>query len=107
MSQDDAELIFPVRAIHSLANARNLEWEQFVGRIISTEVTKCEQLAFVLLIARLAGCGSCNSDSFRAMRGCSHCAAQVVRRHRGENQDLFNMFELAKNDIRKFIDKTS
>jgi hypothetical protein len=105
MNQSDTELIFPIRAVHSLVNARNGEWEQFVNHLTSSEVTQIEQLAFVLLIARLAGCGSCNSDSFRAMRGCSHCASQIVRRQRGENQELFNLFNQAKVDVKKFVEK--
>lgn len=107
MNQEDTELIFPTRSIHTLLTARSDDWEKFVKHIISPDVEEYEQLAFVLLVARLAGCGSCNSDSFRAMRGCSHCAVQIVRRYRGEDQDLLILFNQAKIDVKKFVEKSS
>jgi len=53
----------------------------------------------------LAGCVSCNSDSYRAMRGCTQCSCQVVRRYKGDDQQLTQLYEQALLDAKKYLEK--
>ena len=82
MYNSDTEVLFPVRAIPSLKGLRGLKWDELIEHIVN-DANEQEKLAFVLTIVRLAGCNSCNADSFKAMRGCTKCAQQSIRRFRG------------------------
>jgi hypothetical protein len=53
------------------------------------------------MMIQLDGCMTCNADSFRAMRGCTQCANQTVRRFRGTDKELQRMFDKARKDIEK------
>lgn len=99
MYNSDTEVLFPLRAIPELRGIRGSEWDNLIELIISDQVKEIEKLAFVLMIVRLVGCGGCNSDSFRAMRGCTKCAQQSIRRFRGEDIDLIKLYEKAKIEI--------
>jgi hypothetical protein len=50
----------------------------------------------------MAGCVPCETDSYRAMRGCAACAIQTLRRHKGNDDDLLDAFEQALAEVRKF-----
>lgn len=98
MYNSDTEVLFPVRAIPSLKGLKGLKWDELIDYILK-EGNEQEKLAFVLTIVRLAGCNSCNADSFKAMRGCTKCAQQSIRRFRGEDEDLIKLYEKSKIDI--------
>lgn len=99
MYNSDTEVLFPLRVIPDLRGIRGPEWDNLIELIISERVKEIEKLAFVLMIVRLVGCSGCNSDSFRAMRGCTKCVQQSIRRFRGEDRDLIKLYEKAKNEI--------
>ena len=61
-------------------------------------------MAFMLMMVRLNGCVACETDSFRAMRGCPACAHQTLRRYKGEDEELLGLFEQALGDVRKFAE---
>jgi hypothetical protein len=50
-------------------------------------------------MARVDGCSSCNADSFRAMKGCTLCAQDAVRRYRGGERALLKQVEKASEDF--------
>ena len=102
MYNNDTELIFPSRIIADLGGQRGEEWAALINRVCQQEMSSVDHLAFVLMMTRLNGCGSCNSDSFRAMRGCTQCSLQNVRRFRGDDKELLKMYEKARQDIEKF-----
>ena len=99
MYNTDTELIFPSRVIHELRDHRGKTWRDLVDNVDGQEETSLDQLAFVLMMARLDGCTTCNADSFRAMRGCTQCALQNIRRFRGSDRDLAKMFKEARRDL--------
>lgn len=99
MYNSDTELLFPSRVIPTLRDLRGESWRELVDLVDPQEQTSPDQLAFVLMMIRLDGCLTCNSDSYRAMRGCTQCAQQSVRRFRGEDQELQEMFEVARKEI--------
>jgi hypothetical protein len=45
---------------------------------------------------------ACETDSYRAMRGCASCALQTLRRYKGDDQELIEFFEQALGDVRAF-----
>ena len=47
-----------------------------------------EQLAFSLMMIRLDGCLTCETDFYRAMRGCKACARQMLRRFKGTRRGI-------------------
>lgn len=100
----DNALLFPHEVIPSLRNLRGQTWAKLVDRIIKLPETHEETLAFMLLMIRLNGCLACETDSYRAMRGCAACAHQTLRRYKGEDDELIDMFNHALEDIRTFAD---
>jgi hypothetical protein len=103
MFNSDTELLFPPRVIPSLRALRGESWRELVDNSLQQPPAGLDRLAFVLLMVRLAGCATCHADSFRAMRGCTECAVQTIRRYRGSDQDLQSLYSLARQDIEKFM----
>ena len=98
----DNALMFPHRAIAMLRTTRGRQWQTLVERVLSLPETHEETLAFMLMMIRLNGCMGCETDSYRAMRGCSACAQQTLRRYKGSDEDLLVAFDVALRDIREF-----
>ncbi len=105
MYNSDNEVIFPTKAIPHLKGLRGPLWEALVDEILTKDPESLEQLAFVMTIVRLVGCAGCNSDSYRAMRGCTRCTQQAIKRYRGSDEDLVNLYEKAKLEVLAFLKK--
>ncbi|NPV75992.1 MAG: hypothetical protein HPY59_06395 [Anaerolineae bacterium] len=105
MYNSDTELLFPLRIIPNLGELRNAPWRDLVERVSSADASEVDQYAFVLMMTRLGGCVTCNADSFRAMRGCTVCAHQTIRRFRGSDKDLLEQFDQCKKEVENFIKK--
>jgi len=105
MYNSDTELLFPSRVILALRGLRGKEWLDLVDRVNGQDPESADHLAFVLMMIRLGGCVSCNADSFRAMRGCTQCARQTIRRYRGTDADLVEQFNEAKQDVEKYLQR--
>lgn len=99
MYNSDTEVLFPFRAVPALKGLRGPDWDHLIDEILSESSTQIEQMAFVLMVVRLVGCSGCNSDSYRAMRGCTKCAQQSIKRYRGEDSDLLKLYEKAKQEL--------
>lgn len=104
MYNTDTELLFPPRVIQSLKGLRGEDWDALIERVGELDETDPDQLAFVLMMTRLDGCMTCNSDSFRAMRGCTQCAILNVRRYRGTDKQLNQLYEKARKEITKLLE---
>jgi hypothetical protein len=98
------ELMFPHYVIPSLRKLRGPKWQALVERVTSVSEFHEEALAFMLMMVRLNGCVACETDSYRAMRGCPACAHQTLRRYKGSDEELLVSFEQALADVRKFAD---
>jgi hypothetical protein len=105
MINRDIEMVFPPRIIPSLRDVRGEVWENLIDQIVQKTDSGIDRIAFVLIMVRLAGCLSCQADSFRAMRGCFYCSSQTIKRFRGSDQDLQNMFILARDEVKGYISK--
>lgn len=105
MYNSDTELLFPLRVIPTLSGLRGVHWDNLIEMIGSNKGADVDQYAFVLLMVRLGGCVTCNADSFRAMRGCTVCANQTIRRFRGSDDELVEQFTQCKKEVENFIKK--
>jgi hypothetical protein len=105
MFNSDTELFFPIRVIPTLRDIRGNEWEKFIDHLSSNEVDELEQIAFTGLVVKLAGCAGCDADSFRAMRGCTQCAKLVLKRYKGSDKDLIELFKSTQKEVTEFLEK--
>src|SRR5512147_1936267 len=92
-----------MRVAAGLRDLRGRRWRRLVERATAAPDAALDQLAFSLMMIRLAGCVTCHPDSYRALRGCTACATQVVRRFRGEDDELVAHFQRAKTDVSLFL----
>ena len=99
MYQKDAEVLFPARVIILLRHLRGEKWQQLVEHVLAQPESSPDTLAFGLMMIRLNGCLTCHADSYRALRGCTQCASQIVNRFRGADDDLIQMWEVARAEI--------
>lgn len=103
MHGDCLDLLFPSRAIESLRNLRGERWENLVSSLLELEPMHSDRIAFVLMMVRIGGCASCQSDSFRAMRGCMICSSTTIKRYKGSDQTLIDLYYEAKKDVIKYM----
>lgn len=96
----DNEILFPHHAIITLKHVRGPEWQALVERIVELPEAHEETIAFMLMMIRLNGCLSCETDSYRAMRGCSSCAQQTLRRHKASDAELIALFQQTLEEVR-------
>jgi hypothetical protein len=96
------ELLFPHSVIPALSKLRGARWQGLVGRIMTLPEMHEETLAFMLMMVRVNGCMACETDSYRAMRGCAACAIQTLRRFKGPDEELLELFQQALEDVRVF-----
>jgi len=94
-----------MRVISSLREIRGGQWQWLVDRVTAPDAEETAQVAFSLMMVRLAGCAGCNVDSFRAMRGCSHCAQLTIKRYKGSDEDLLQLFSVAHDDVNEYLSK--
>ena len=97
------ELMFPPAVIPQLRDQRGPEWQKLVDHVQTLADDHPEMLAFVLLMIRLDGCAECETDSYRAMRGCNNCAIQTLRRLKLTDRDLLKQYKSALKDVEAFM----
>lgn len=105
MYNSDTEVLFPSRVIPTLRGLHGDEWRHLVDHIHSPDAVLSERHAFVLMMVRMCGCVGCNADSFRAMRGCTQCARQVVKRFRGGDQEIVEQFRQVRKEVEAYLQK--
>jgi hypothetical protein len=96
------EILFPHSAIAALKMVRGPQFTVLVERILKLPETHEETLAFMYMMIQLDGCMGCETDSFRAMKGCGACAIQTLRRFKGGDEELIAAYEQALYDVRAF-----
>jgi hypothetical protein len=99
----NTEIMFPPSVIPTLREACGPAWRDLVDRVAGLEDTHPDSLAFSLMMIRLDGCLECETDSFRAMRGCAACALQSVRRFRANERELLRLYQVAQADVSVFL----
>lgn len=99
------ELMFPSYVVPGLREMRGEEWKKLIDRVQSLPESHPESLAFSFMMIRLDGCMDCETDSYRAMRGCDMCAAQTLRRYKGTDQDLLKLYAQALSKVEAHLDE--
>ncbi|MBI5957536.1 MAG: hypothetical protein HY866_02300 [Chloroflexi bacterium] len=99
------ELMFPAYAIPHLRDARGPEWRKLVDRVAALPETHEEVLAFMLMMVRINGCMPCETDSYRAMRGCTACTLQTLRRFKDSDDDLVSLYHEALTDVQSYMSR--
>jgi hypothetical protein len=105
MYNSDTDLLFPLRVVPSLAGMRGEDWRVLLDRVTSANASLADQMSFVLMMVRMGGCVGCNADSFRAMKGCTQCARQNVKRFKGSDQDLMELFNQTHKEVDQYLEK--
>ncbi len=105
MYNADTDLLFPPRVIPALRGLRGEAWQKLIDHVSELGPTDVERMAFVLMMIRLGSCTSCHADSFRALRGCTLCAQQTIRRYRGTDQELLSLFADARREVESYLGK--
>jgi hypothetical protein len=105
MQWNNIDVLFPSRAVEGLQKLRGEKWEKLVSSIIDLEPINADRIAFVLLMTRIGGCTSCQSDSYRAMRGCILCSSTTIKRYKGNDQSLIDFYNEARIDVIKYLNE--
>ena len=96
------EIMFPHHVISSLRHARGDKWQQLIDQVANKPETSIEVLALMSLMIQLNGCMQCETDSYRAMRGCTACAQQTLRRYSGNDDELIQKYEAELESLCQF-----
>jgi hypothetical protein len=97
------ELMFPYHVIPLLRQVRGETWRTLINSLVDAAEDDPRTLALMLLMIRLNGCLSCETDSFRAMRGCATCALQTLRRFKGSDDELLTQYQQALTEIQSYF----
>ena len=103
MHNPDTELVFPLRVLPMLRSFRGEKWRQIINKVISGDANIVEETAISMVMMDVTGCLTCNSDSFRAIKGCTKCAKHALRKSKHSDQDLLQMFETAKESVKAYL----
>ena len=98
-----SELLFPSCAIAPLKGLRGPKWQALVKRVAALPETHADSLSFSLMMMRLDGCMTCETDSYKAMRGCTQCAIQTVRRFKESDEELLKLYAQAQKDVNEYL----
>jgi hypothetical protein len=105
MDNAGKELVFPPSAISSLGKERGITWQNFISTVEKVEPDSLDQVAFLLMMARLVNCATCNADSYRSMLGCITCARQSLKRYHGSDEDLVVWFHSTRSEVVNYLEK--
>ncbi len=97
------ELMFPHYVIPHLRDARGEAWRDLIDRISQLPETHEEVLALMLTMIRVNGCMPCETDSYRAMRGCTMCTLQTLRRFKEPDSELLRIYNQSLKDVRAYL----
>jgi len=105
MYNPETDLLFPPRIIPALRDLRGSAWQDLVTRVLEAGPDSLEQMAFVLMMARLNNCATCNADSYRAMTGCTTCTKQSLKRSHETGEALAGIYQAARLEVEQYLQK--
>jgi hypothetical protein len=105
MFNTDTEFLFPLRVIPSLGDLRGKEWQSLIQHLSEDGTAAVEKIGMTALIVKLAGCAACNTDAFRAMKGCTQCAHLIIKRYKGSDADLIRAYQESLKEVKVYLSK--
>ncbi len=99
----ESEILFPPRCIPLLAETRGKAWKALVRRVARLPEDHPDTLALSLTVIRLAGCLTCDMDSYRASLGCAACSQRAVAGFKGTDEQLIRRVEEAREEIEAYL----
>jgi hypothetical protein len=78
-------------------------WQELITAVEKTGPDSPDLMAFILMMARLNNCATCNADSYRAIHGCTVCSKQSLKRFHGSDEELTGLFETARSEVSVFL----
>ena len=105
MYNPETDLLFPPRALPALHDLRGAAWRELVTSVLASGPDSLELTAFILMMARLNNCSTCNADSFRAMTGCATCAKQSLKRFHEPDEALVAIYQAARVEVDQYLQK--
>jgi hypothetical protein len=103
MYNPDTDLLFPARTLPSLLKLRGSIWQDLILVVLAANENSTEQMAFILMMARLNNCAACNTDSYRAMSGCTACSTQTLKRFHYTDEALVDLYEKALKEVEHYF----
>jgi len=103
MYNPDTDLLFPPRALPALRDLRCDAWQELVSSVIMAGPGSLEQITFILMMARLNSCATCNFASYRAINGCTVCTKQSLKRFREDDSAIIRIFHVTKTEVEHYI----
>ncbi|WP_376793415.1 hypothetical protein [Thermoflexus sp.] len=101
----ESEILFPPRCIPLLAEIRGKAWKALVRRVVRMPEDHPDTLALSLTVIRLAGCLTCDMDSYRASLGCATCSQRAVAGFKGTDEQLIRRFEEARAEVEAYLNQ--
>lgn len=89
----------------TLRDLRDEGWQDLVNRVIEAGPDSLEQNAFVLMMAHMNNCATCNANSYRAMTGCTACTKQSLKRSHETDEGLAKLYQSAMGEVEQYIQK--
>jgi hypothetical protein len=99
----DTDLLFPPHILPALCDLRGVTWQKLVNLVIEASPGSIEQMAFILMMARMNNCATCNSDSYRAIKGCTFCSKQSLSRFHETDQALIDVFHTSVKEVKLYL----
>ncbi|MCS7250977.1 MAG: hypothetical protein RMK32_04990 [Anaerolineae bacterium] len=101
----ESEILFPPRCIPLLAETRGKVWKAMVRRVARLPEDHPDTLALSLTVIRIAGCLTCDMDSYRASLGCATCSQRAVAGFKGTDEELIQRLREARKEIEAYLRK--
>jgi hypothetical protein len=99
----DFDLLFPPSILPGLSDMRGAIWQKLINSVIAAGPGSLEQMAFILMMARMNNCATCNSDSYRAIKGCTFCSKQSLGRFHETDQALIDGFQTSMKEVKQYL----
>ncbi len=103
MYNEDTEILFPSRVIPLLKGLHGQEFDKLIDEVDAKGQDTIEHIGFVYMMVKVGGCATCNADSFRALKGCTQCAKQTIKRYRGNDTELLRSYAEAINEVEAYL----
>jgi biotin synthase len=73
------------------------------GGIVGMGENLTQRAGLVAQLANLEPYLTCNSDSYRAIHGCTSCSLQSLKRFHGSDKELVRLFKTALDEITEYL----